>query len=117
LIKITKNSSYRWTFNCGLGTNTRVELPGIWAILYLASRLHIEALQILGDSIIIIEWLNNWGDLQAISLMAWKDIIKLLLPSFKKLSFKHIYCEHNKSADQLSKATLQKKEGIIAYNL
>jgi hypothetical protein len=44
LIKITKKSSYRWTFNCGPGTNTRAELLGAWATLYLASRLHIEAL-------------------------------------------------------------------------
>jgi hypothetical protein len=59
LIKITKNTSYRWTFNCGPGANTREELLGTWAMLYLASRLHIETLHIFGDSIIIIECLNN----------------------------------------------------------
>jgi hypothetical protein len=32
LIIITKNSSYRWNFNCGLGTNTRVELLGAWPL-------------------------------------------------------------------------------------
>jgi ribonuclease HI len=117
LIRITKKSSYRWTFNCGLGTNTRAELLGAWAMLHLASRLNIEVLQILGDSRTIIEWLNNWGDLQAISLLAWKDKIRLLQPTFKKLSYKHIYREHNKTTDQLSKATLQKKAGIITYNL
>jgi hypothetical protein len=96
MIKITKKSSYRWTFNCGLGTNTREELLGAWATLYLASRLHIEALQILEDYRIIIEWLNNMGDLQAISLLAWKDKIRLLLPTFKTFNFKHIYREHKK---------------------
>jgi ribonuclease HI len=88
------------------GTNTRAELLGAWATLHLASRLNIEVLQILGDSRTIIEWLNNRGKLQAISLMAWKDIIRLLQPTFKKLSYKHIYREHNKTTDQLSKATL-----------
>jgi ribonuclease HI len=117
LIRISQNSFYKWTFNCGPGTNTRAELLGVWATLYLASRLHIEVLQLLGDSRIIIEWLNNRGNLQAISLLAWKDIIRLLQPTFKKLSYKHIYREHNKSIDQLSKATLQKKVGIISYNL
>jgi ribonuclease HI len=117
MIKFTKNSFIRWTFNCGPGTNTRAELLGAWATLFLASRHHIEALQILGDSKIIIEWLNNRGDLQAISLLAWKDRIRLLLPSFKKLCFNHIYREHNKTADKLSKAALQKKEGILTYNL
>jgi ribonuclease HI len=111
LIRITKNSFYKWTFNCGPGTNTRAELLGAWATLYLASRLHIESLQILRDSRTIIEWLNNMGDLQAISLSAWKDRIRLLQLAFKKLSYKHIYREHNKSTDQLSKAALQKKAG------
>jgi len=54
LIKITENSIYKWIFNCGSGTNTREELLGAWATLYLASRLHLDTLQILGDSRIII---------------------------------------------------------------
>jgi ribonuclease HI len=116
LIKITKDSTYRWNFCCGPGTNTRAELLGAWATLHLASRLNIEVLQILGDSRIIIEWLNNKGKLQAISLLAWKDIIRLLQHNFRKLNFNHIYCEHNKEAYLLSKATLQKKIGIISYN-
>jgi hypothetical protein len=86
LIKISQNTFYKWTFNCGPGTNTRAELLGAWATLYLASRLHIEVLQVLGDSRIVIEWLSNKGDLQAISLLAWKDRIRLLQPTFKKLS-------------------------------
>lgn len=59
LIKITKKSFYKWTFNCGPGTNTREKLLGAWATLHLASRLNIEVLQILGDSRTIIEWLNE----------------------------------------------------------
>lgn len=55
LIKITNYTSYRWTFICGLGTNSRAELLDAWATLYLASRLHINTLQIYGDSRIIIE--------------------------------------------------------------
>jgi ribonuclease HI len=117
LIKILPNSFYKWTFNCGPGTNTRAELLGAWATLFLASRLHIVALQVLGDSRIVIDWLSNKGDLQAISLTAWKDKIRHLQPTFNNLSFKHIYREHNKSADHLSKTTLQKKEGILSYNL
>jgi ribonuclease HI len=116
LIRVSKNSQYRWTFNCGPSTNTRAELLGAWATLHLASRLNIEVLQILGDSRIIIEWLNNKGKLQAISLMAWKDRIRLLQSTFRKLSFNHIYREYNKEADHLSKVALQKKAGIITYN-
>jgi ribonuclease HI len=105
-----------WTFNCGPGTNTRAELLGAWATLFLASRLHIDSLHILGDSKTIIEWLNSMNDLQAITFTAWKDIIKHLQLAFKNLNFYHIYQEHNIPADQLSKAALQKKVGIISFN-
>jgi len=116
LIKISENTYYKWTFNCGPTTNTREELLGAWATLFLASRFHIETLQILGDSRIIIEWLSNKGDLQAISLLAWKDRIRTLQFSFNNLSYKHIYWAQNNTTNQLSKEALQKKEGIITYN-
>jgi ribonuclease HI len=117
LIKITHNTFYKWTFNCGPGTNTRAKLLGAWATLYLASRLYIETLQVLGDSRIVIEWLSGRGELQTISLLAWKDRIRLLQPNFKKISYNHIYREHNKSVDHLSKEALQEKVGIISYHL
>jgi hypothetical protein len=69
LLWTSKNSHYRWTFNCGPGTNTRAELLGIWATLHLASRLNIKALQIFGDSRIVIDWLNNKRKLQVTSLL------------------------------------------------
>ena len=59
LISVSKNSQYRWTFNCGSSTNIRAKLLGAWATLHLASRLNIKVLQILEDSRIVIEWLNN----------------------------------------------------------
>jgi ribonuclease HI len=117
LIKTTHNTFYKWTFNCGPGTNTREELLGAWATLYLASRLYIESLQVLGDSSIVIDWLSGRGELQAITLLAWKDRIRLLQPSFKKISYKHIYREHNKTVDLLSKAALQERVGFITYHL
>jgi hypothetical protein len=78
-----------------------------------------EFLHVLGDSRIVIEWLSNKGDLQAISLLPWKDKIRLLQPTFKKISYNHIYSEYNKykSVDQLSKTMLQKKVGILSNNL
>jgi hypothetical protein len=68
VIRINKHTVFKWTFNCGLGTNTRVELLGVWALLTLASRLHILDLQVFGNSRIIIDWLNKKGNLQVIKL-------------------------------------------------
>jgi len=40
-----------------------------------------------------------------------------LKKSFKEISYSHIYREHNKEADSLSKKALLKIEGKIEYNL
>jgi ribonuclease HI len=116
LIRINKNSIYRWTFCCGPGTNTRAELLGAWATLHLASRLNIEHLQLIGDSRVIIDWLNHKGKLQTITLLAWKDRIRSLQRHFKKLIFTHTSREYNMEADLLSKTTLQGKACLITYN-
>jgi ribonuclease HI len=55
IIKIGENTSYRSNFNCGLGSNTRVELLGAYATLTLAYRLDLAQLQVLGDSKIVID--------------------------------------------------------------
>jgi hypothetical protein len=41
VLKISEQTTYKWTLNCGHGTNTRAELMGVWALLTLASRLSI----------------------------------------------------------------------------
>jgi len=63
LIKTSENFVYKWTFNCGKGTNTREKLLRVWVTLTLARRLHIVDMQIMGDSKIVIEWLNKKGNL------------------------------------------------------
>jgi len=69
IIKIFGNIIYRWTFNYGVGTNTRVELLGVWASLSLAHRLGMDQLQLLGDLKRVIDWLNYTNNLQVSSLM------------------------------------------------
>jgi ribonuclease HI len=68
LIRISENSVYKWTFNCGTGTNTRAELLGAWATHILVVRLNIASIQVIGDSKIIIDWLKDKGKLQVASL-------------------------------------------------
>jgi ribonuclease HI len=116
VIKLSGNICYRWTLNCGPGTNTRAELLGVWASLILATRLDIDQLQVLGDSKIVIDWLNNRGTLQVTSLMGWLDRILELKNSFNIIRFAHIYREENGEADTLSKKALQMPEGKIHYN-
>jgi hypothetical protein len=70
----------------------------------------------IGDSRVIIDWLNHQGKLQTITLMAWKDRIRILKRHFKKLSFSHSSREYNREADLLSKSTLQRQAGVLYYN-
>jgi hypothetical protein len=39
VLKVDDHSEFRWTLNCGRGTNSRAELMGAWATLTLATRL------------------------------------------------------------------------------
>jgi ribonuclease HI len=59
----------------GKGSNTKAELVGAWASLTIARILEIKLLQILGDSKIIIEWLNHKGNLKATNIESWKSRI------------------------------------------
>jgi ribonuclease HI len=114
-IKISEQKSYKWFINCGVGTNTKAELLGAWALLTLASRLSILEIHILGDSNIIIEWLKGKGHLQVAALECWKDRIRETIKLFWKISFAHIYRVNNKVADNLSKFALSQAPGRIVY--
>jgi ribonuclease HI len=116
VITVNEDTSYKWTFNCGPGTNTRAELLGAWVTLSLAVRLGIDHIHIFGDSKVIIEWLNGRGNLNAYALLGWMNMIKALKKLFKNISFDHIYREQNMIADALSKKALKAPEGLITYN-
>jgi len=106
LLRTSKNSHYRWTFNCGLGTNTRAKLLGVSETLHLASRINIVDIQIIEDSKIVIDWFNNKGKLQVSYILGWMDRVRELHTSFTHISYKHTLQEHNKEVDALSKTAL-----------
>jgi hypothetical protein len=73
----------------------------------------IEHIQILGDSKIVIDWLNNKGTLQVSSLLGWLDQVLGLNHIFIFISFAHIYREENEEANSFSKKMLHFLEGKI----
>ena len=89
---------------------------GAWASLTFAVRLSIPDLLLLGDSKIVIEWLNQKGTIQVVALERWKERIKNTLIYFRNITFAHIFKEKNQKADILSKVTLTNIRGSIAYN-
>jgi ribonuclease HI len=106
---------YKWLLNCGTGTNNKAELMGVWASLRLAIHLSIQRIQIMGDSRVIIDWLNNKANFHSSSLEGWKDRIKVLINDFQDISFNHVYREYNSEADYLSKMALKEPSGKIIY--
>jgi ribonuclease HI len=62
----------KWYLNCGVGTNTKAKLLGLWATLTLPSFWAIDKIQILGDSKVIIDWMNHKSQLQVVNLDGWK---------------------------------------------
>jgi ribonuclease HI len=63
VIKCNNDQVYRWIFNGGPDTNTKAELLGAWASLIITKSLNIQYIQVLGDSKVIIDWLNCQGKL------------------------------------------------------
>jgi hypothetical protein len=61
-------TKHRWHFNGGAGTNTKSELLGAWASLFIAKQLDIQYIRLISDSKIVIDWLNKKGNLQAINI-------------------------------------------------
>jgi ribonuclease HI len=72
IIKLSASTTYKWFVNCGAGTNTKAELMGAWATLHIAKYLSIQKLQGLGDSSVILNWLNKKGNLTISALEGWK---------------------------------------------
>jgi ribonuclease HI len=102
-------------FQCGEGTNTKEKLLGIWETLTLATHLSLLKLQALGDSKVIIEWINNRGRFQASAIEGWKHKTKELIKKNQEISFQHIFRDFNKEADQLSKQAIHEPKGRITY--
>jgi ribonuclease HI len=105
----------RWIFNCGEGSNTKAELVGAWATFAIAKLLDIHHIQILGDSKVVVDWLEQKGNLQAINIEGWKRRIRDLATSFQGTSFQHIFRESNEEADKLSKQALLAPRGRLIY--
>jgi ribonuclease HI len=83
------------------GTNTRAKLLGVWATLFLAHKLDIDQLQLLGDSKIMVDWLKHKCNLYVTSVLGWMEKIRILTTLFKDIRFDHIYKEDNVEEDTL----------------
>ena len=88
-------------------TNTRSKVIAMWILLYCSRRLDSIYIKVNGDSKVVIDWINEKNRLQVVSLNSWFEKIKELVLTFLKISFLHIYREHDMVVDSLSKKSLR----------
>jgi ribonuclease HI len=108
LSRITK-----WFFRCGEGSNTKAECLGLWTTLYLATTWSIKHLYVLGDSRVVIDWINQRSNLNSVHIESWKMKILELSKRFAEIKFQHIPRSHNGEADALSKRALKELSGWL----
>ena len=97
------------------GTNTKVELLALWGLLYLAKKMNILDITILGDSKVIIEWAKYVFSMRTMELQDWARRTKDVISTFQRITFRNIYRELNFEADGLSKLALREEIKNIAW--
>ena len=70
-------------------------------------------LHIFGDSSVIIKWANMESTLDMVNLEAWCLNTRILMSSFMWVDLSHVYREHNRRADILSKEGLHMAPGHL----
>jgi len=95
VFKHPDSTMHRWFLNCGTGTNTKAELLGVWATLLLAKKWNNQRIHKLGDSKVVIDWLNHKGKLQVIDIEGWKKRNEILAKYFQGIHFHHFFREFN----------------------
>ena len=114
-IYFNESHHYEFTLGVGYGTNTKAELLSLWALLLSSQMMGTPLSHVYGDSQVIINWAMGLTALSPPDLFHWCRETKKLILSFQDLFFTHIYREHNRTADFLSKTALSYREGTGSY--
>jgi ribonuclease HI len=97
--KSHQSRTTNWFLNCGAGSNTKAELMGLWVSLSLATVWSLNHILVLGDSKIIIDWINHNSKLHSVHIEGWKEKTLKLSNNFSVINFRHIPRIHNTAAD------------------
>ena len=101
---------------CGICTNTRAELLALWFVLRVSKLMGLPIHMILGDSMVVISWVNRLSTLKIPTLKHWRDEILSMLHLAPLVTFNHIYRELNMLADDLSKKALKMEMSSRYYS-
>ena len=90
----------------GTGTNNYANLMTLKLLLCFSIERNCRQLQVYGDSIVVIKWMNKIHKCRIASLDALYEETTHSLSFFESISFTHVYRERNKEVDKLSKKGL-----------
>jgi hypothetical protein len=89
-LRATQTRTTNWFLNCGAGTNNKAELLGLWVSLTLAKFWNLNHILVLGDSKLIIDWINHSCKFNSVHLEGWKQKTLSLSTYFSDIHFSHI---------------------------
>ena len=95
----------------GGGTNNSAELMSLKLLLMFAIEKGCTDLNFLGDSMNVINWINQTQDCRHLRLAHIIYSIRQLLSRFNSYSCRHVYRANNMEADKASKEGLRLAEG------
>ena len=87
----------------GVGTNNYAKLMTLKLLLHFALEKGCRNLQIFGDSLIIINWVNKVQHCRTLALTPLYEEVTRLWTNFVHISCHHFYRERNDVVDCLSK--------------
>ena len=95
----------------GNNTNNVAEYMGCLAGIRLALENDITSLNVFGDSMLVVNQLNDKWKVKSDNLKPIYKEIKKFTPQFTFISFHHVYRKNNKRADALANEALD-EEGL-----
>eukprot|EP00253_Pinus_taeda_P027180 PITA_27180 len=100
----------------GIGSNNFAELSVVHGLLHFALSRQIHSITILGDSLVVINWINNITHCHSHTLSNLLHDTLIYKAAYNLCTCLHIYREHNSAADKLSKeaTSLPRGEWIIS---
>jgi len=103
IIYLSENKHFSLKAGLGSDTNNFVELMALKLLLLFVIEKGIKMLQIYGDSLVVIIWANGLQRCHIMRLIPIVEELRLLKMFFDLICFTHVYKEHNRLADGLSK--------------
>tara|TARA_Y100000816_G_scaffold275013_1_gene242818 strand:+ start:235 stop:636 length:402 start_codon:yes stop_codon:yes gene_type:complete len=90
----------------GVDTNNVAEYLGCLAGIRVALNNNIKNLKVYGDSMLVINQLNNKWKVKNANLKKIHTEINKFIPEFEQIEFHHVYRNNNKKADSLANEAL-----------